>query len=167
MAIADNAPEKSPFECAVLKHDIIFARSVDNNFYAAVVTDTNESNVAAEFLSGGRTNVSKTEIRPISPGCQVEVFVKADDEDEGDWQDATIVSFDAKAGTVSVNLDGKLDTTSIKYVRVGGEAFDWEIAPPSGLLDSSLFKFWLPVCIYLVLTYVYMQPMGLKVTVIV
>jgi hypothetical protein len=80
--------------------DMVFAKSVDKNFYVATVVDAVPGRVRVRFVSGGEETLSEVDLKPCNfmPGMKVVVQWPV-----WGWGKADVISYDAKKGRITAS----------------------------------------------------------------
>src|SRR5688572_4228277 len=113
---------------------LVFARSADDCYYVAEVTEALDAQFKVRFLRGGENTLHTDEMRPCSllPGQRVRVKWPS----WGNWT-CTVLSYDAEQRRVIVS-DGWADTHSFHVGDVWLDPRKTEMRPRKGKLRTAV-----------------------------
>ncbi len=99
--------------------EFVFARSADGHYYAAKVDSTAEKTARVRFMNGAIAELPLSDLREFTvlPGQKVNYLSPSG----GYWANGTVVSFNADAQVVTLEVWGASESVSLDKVRQLGQ----------------------------------------------
>jgi hypothetical protein len=102
--------------------DVVFARSVDNSFYAAVIEKVDsDAAIRIRFVGGGDHVVPACDIRPLAMTPGKIVLFQHEEMGEGIWYSGRVTEYHSTTRQVVVSCAGSSLSVPISRIRIRSE----------------------------------------------